>query len=655
MGNRVVINMEDSGALVTVAMLSTLLQNRQKDYLDVISPFILNLVPKSVGERINCTEIIRQLSDQYGFEQFPINVLTKVLNRYTKLKYGLLEKQAGSFFVKKIYEDASFEEKQATIRKAHNKVMEELRTYLIKNSKYTKITIEKTRELFLSFLEKNGLNFVDGIEKLRAIRASDFDVYQVARFVLQEYDKKTDTFHQIEEVVRGFFVYKTIYFYGKFDYIPQTSKLKGTVVVLDTALLIEVLGYNTDEGAIAVRELVNLIIQNGGTVKTFSHLISELKGILTAFARDLSSRSTFSLHNLYEKKYTETDVIRLRDALEINLSKKYIEVIDPILSEDLDTESFTALRPGELAVSIQKTYSLSIANKRSENDVLSVASVFHMRDNSRGCSIENCKAIIVTTNLGFLAAVNDLYGDSHNDNVGFVISDIDLTAILWLQSWDKKSSLPTIILLENAYSACQPTQPLVAAFTSTIEKLRQEGTISDDEALLLRTQPAPMEDLIESSQNDVSSVNESLVIQIQERYVRSLTEEKDKEIAELKRKIRERQDKQRQRRLKALEHADTIASRAAAKFERKLKGIVIVIAAILILLGSVAICFSIFNNSISLFWKILLIVIGIFSLFQLLWAGKGFISKAILKAKNNRFNKVHDIEVTRLDKEAMDE
>lgn len=89
MSQRVVLNMNNSSALVTVAMLSTMLSEKNSDYLDIVSPFVLTLLPTKIGSKVDCEETLSALKENYGFKEFPHHVLTKLLSRFCKQKYGL--------------------------------------------------------------------------------------------------------------------------------------------------------------------------------------------------------------------------------------------------------------------------------------------------------------------------------------------------------------------------------------------------------------------------------------------------------------------------------------------------------------------------------------------------------------------------------------
>ena len=56
----VFINMNNNDCLVTVAMLSALLSKEKKDYLDIIAPFVLNLLPTQKGDKINILQILKE-------------------------------------------------------------------------------------------------------------------------------------------------------------------------------------------------------------------------------------------------------------------------------------------------------------------------------------------------------------------------------------------------------------------------------------------------------------------------------------------------------------------------------------------------------------------------------------------------------------------
>lgn len=645
---KVVLNMNDSSALVTVAMLSTLLNERNSDYLDIISPFVLTLLPPKTGERVDTGKIILALKEQYGFEEFPIHVLTKILNRYSKQKYGYLEKRYGNYYVKMPYARERFAERQQSIREAQVIVMERLQNFLQENSKYTNITVEKARELFLLFLEQKGLAFIDGINDLKTITNRNYDIFQVARFILAEHEKQSEINHHIEEVVRGFFVYKSVYFFGREGVASLTPRMKDTVVYFDTRLLIETLGYNTHEGMIAAKELISLIRESGGTIKTFSHLVEEVDGILFAYSKSIVNKASFSLQYLLQKNYNEVDITRLRASLKTNLNKLDIEICDPIHARELSNDEYVPLQVNELSTLIQNAFGQISQTTRSDNDVLSITSIYHLRGNARCSSFEGCRAVMATTNLRLTSAVQEFYRNKSTHDVSFVVSDIDLTAILWLRSWDKRSTLPRMILLENAYAACQPTAELLTAFGTVVEKLRGEGSISDDEALLLRTLPAPRDDLLSITQNDTSNINEKTVMEVFQRYVKSLTSKQNDEIVELRTELQQQRERENSRKREAINAADIKAKQEADNLEKILKISVKIFSIVLIFAGSITLVINQLASERVSAWNAILAGIGILGLIDIFRSRNGYISKKITLTRNWYFSKIHAKEMERV-------
>ena len=103
MQKKVVLDMSDSSALVSVGILSTLLSEKHKDYLDLISPFVLTLLPSRRGELVEVEPIIKGLKEQFGFEEFPHYVLEKLFSRFSKQKYGYLKRNNNRYYVHEPY------------------------------------------------------------------------------------------------------------------------------------------------------------------------------------------------------------------------------------------------------------------------------------------------------------------------------------------------------------------------------------------------------------------------------------------------------------------------------------------------------------------------------------------------------------------------
>jgi len=133
--------MKKTSALVSVAMLSALLETKKGDFLDIISPFIQNHLPTKLGELVDEATILRLLQEEDGFEHFPRQVLLKILNRFSKPTKGYVERKNGKYYISKVQDSTSFVDNKRKIQEAHNAVMEALQRYLVDNSKFKNITL----------------------------------------------------------------------------------------------------------------------------------------------------------------------------------------------------------------------------------------------------------------------------------------------------------------------------------------------------------------------------------------------------------------------------------------------------------------------------------------------------------------------------------
>ena len=143
-----------------------------------------------------------------------------------------------------------------------------------------------------------------------------------------------------------------------------------------------------------------------------------------------------------------------------------------------------------------------------------------MRGPTHTCSINNCKSIFVTKNSDIPRAVYNLYGKRfRRGEINFAITDIDLTAVLWLSSFGNKSDLPQFLLLENAYAACRPSDSVLDAFFNKINNMEKNGELSNERAILLRSKQAITGYLFEYTSNDSTKVNTEVILDLNRRMI----------------------------------------------------------------------------------------------------------------------------------------
>ncbi|MDP3013068.1 MAG: hypothetical protein Q8M92_02415, partial [Candidatus Subteraquimicrobiales bacterium] len=278
--------MKNKSTLVTVAMLTTFLSKDHKDYLDLVKPFVLMVLPKKVNEKIDFDLLMSGMKQEFGFEDLPVNVLKKILDRLCKPKNGYLCKNNNEYYLKTAYDSSAFELNQRTIAKSLEDVMSHLKNYFDEKTSEKKVTENKAKEIFINFMDYYGYSVIANFVELKNLTKKDHNNYHVARFIIDEHEKESGVFKSILEIVKGFFVYKAIYFFSTDQKMTLDSKLKKTAIYLDTRLIINALGYHLKEDKTATNELLKLIVESGGLLRVFRHTMGEVAGILTKYARD---------------------------------------------------------------------------------------------------------------------------------------------------------------------------------------------------------------------------------------------------------------------------------------------------------------------------------------------------------------------------------
>lgn len=506
MSSEVKINMKSQSALVTVAMLSAFASKRTVDYLSIISPFVLSLLPKESDVQIDIEEIAKKMSTEFGFEQFPIHVVKAILNRSAKNKYRYVKGVKGTYWTREPVETKYFEESRLKISGALDRVIDALCDYLREHQFKREVSPSIANELLMGFLENQGLAMTAAPFSLNTLTHKDLELFLVARFVIDAERGGLELYHDIEEVVRGFLVYKAVYYYSRGKKREIASRIGRVTVYFDTPLLIEAAALNTIEGNKAAQELITMIEESGGRVYASHHMVEEARGILRKYAKDEKARHTMSLKTLNDCQFSETDTLRLVNSLDAILRKNHVQVEDP-------PERLQPIPP-LLREEIERTIGRNGMTARAMNDCDSISLVLAKRKVTN--TIEHCGALLVTTNEVLVTATKEHL--CKNNELTPVIRDVDLASLLWLRSYDKKSDLPRHILMQNAYAATQPTVELMDEFNRQVDKIQVTGDITEEEAILARTHPLPIRALAEITHNNPANLDKKITKEVFEIF-----------------------------------------------------------------------------------------------------------------------------------------
>lgn len=493
----VYIDMKNENALYTVSMLSAMLENGTGNYLDLLTPFVLYSLPNVVDSPISIDAVTGAMRD-FGFKDFPHKTTEKILDRLCKVAddtpvyvRSTSVNKKKKYWVATVYSNSEFNNSKQEMRRKIDGILKAMQEYFKTHFYYETLDQEEIREKLISFFESNGLTVIQSVGDLKLVQKdSDSDAFEVARFVLEEYEKKSLAYDDLCDVTKGFLTYKAIYYFTDDHKNSMESKFRDVTFYLDCSLVLDALGYDTPEDEKAVKELIRLVRRNGGDVKVFRHTAEEASKLIEAFANQLHNKNKFRLDGLANRDFTRDILLmiagQVADTLKANVQ---IETVDTPSLEDAsnhinylgETEIINWLKQNRVKNG-EVTYT---DEERFGFDAKSLNAICMLRGGYHPNYIEHAKAMLVTQDTWLNRCLRDLYSDRFKSELLFSISDTELVSLLWLRDYKEVSNLPSDILIANAHAACRVSQEVMDRAIQIATSMVEAGTLNLDAALLV--------------------------------------------------------------------------------------------------------------------------------------------------------------------------
>lgn len=332
----VIIRMNNQTSLSTVALLSTLWEKERRDYLDVLAQFVLRCLPNKPEAQVDIDAITEKLRSEYGFDDIPHHVVVKVLRRLCRAcsrDKRYLRRDNHNYYVVDVYDAQGFDSARQKTNALISDVLAALVQYLEGNHLYKTVSIDDASGFLFHFFDTYGLTVVHDSSLLRGVTtANGSHNFYVARFVLDNYEKRTPIFDKLLKITTGFLIHKAVYFYSAEMKSSVDSKLRDVAFYLDCSLVLDALGYDNASSEQAFDEMSQLIRTNGGKILVFQHTAEEASRVIEAYAHRHQSHNSFSLEGLDKRNYPSEVLASLatQKSIEENLLKKGIVVCEPL-------------------------------------------------------------------------------------------------------------------------------------------------------------------------------------------------------------------------------------------------------------------------------------------------------------------------------------
>lgn len=642
--------MNSKNALTSAVMLETQWITRKKDILDLITPFVEYCVAMStsLGEMVDISKVIAAMHSNFGYVDMPEIIIKRIFQRNTMF---FQKKQRKYYLVKSL---DSVVEKIETRRKECDLIIDSvggaLFQYLESHCQHEKVcSKEQALNLLHMFFAFYGIDI--SIDRLRidAIsRKTSEAFYYIARFIAEGQIHNTVEYKYILDLVKGYYLETVLYLQPDNGNL-MSANYKAVVFYYDTPFLLRLLGYQSEQEKRKAESLHEMLKRQNASFRYFPQTRNEIINILTAYKYSINSNvlSNRTLDGLDAKHYIESDVDRLKNNFQVTLSRKYgIELTElPNYSQKSNGSV------DERFVINEKDAELFVRNKVGhyrpeslEADIDSAIAIHKLRNGFEGNRIENCRHLFVTTNIEFVNAFNQYYRrEIDSDNFDLTIDVGRLAAITWVKSNNIDADIPELQLLENAYSAQQPTPELIEKMSEVLSKMEAEGILSYEEAVSIRSDHFVRKELLLKSNGQVEKITEPFVEQIREEYeYRLVNQTREDTKSELYASFREKEEKTYK---EICHNAERMAHEEAVKVKRKfikrVNGIIIFISVVIFLVGIYG---CVHSNSWG--WNIpcgMFIALSCISIYDTVKSRRIWISKLIDKHANMKETEAFDL------------
>jgi len=466
-------------SLASLAMLKVNADVQGRDYVDYFVPFVSYVLAHD-SNTVTDARTQQLLRDEFGL-RIPASAVGLVLRRLARR--GYLRREHGVYCTVKPVPAPAIEPKRADTKRRIDFVLGKLSEFAAARHNAT-WTLQHATDAVVGYLSRFSIDFLRTYTRGSALPsvapAQDPDLFIVNSFIDDALRSSPETFESVVVLVKGHMLTNALF-------CPDLGKIQkkfGDVTFyLDTPLIVQLLGLEGKPKCAAATELLTLLTQLDGTVALFSHTAEEISHVLKGTEDAMKSGLARGriIQEAQRAGRTPSDFALMRARLD-----------EFYRTHGIKRRS----RPGyEVPFQIDERFLenaideyVSYANPRAVYyDIHSVRSVYVLRRGREPSSIEDCGAVLVTTNDAFAHAAFD-YGKNRESTreVSSVITAFSLGNLAWLKAPLGSPELPRAEVIAACYAALEPKEALWAKYLAEIDKLKDLGTIGPRDHELLR-------------------------------------------------------------------------------------------------------------------------------------------------------------------------
>jgi len=595
--------MKENSALICTAVIKAIYDNKRKNILDILKPFILYIIDEngSITEE-NIMEILKK---DFYFANLPSSILKRIINKLNKefiiiknnCEYSINKRENVSKQIDR------FKEILKEGKKEEEEVLKSIKDYFKSKSKHK--TTDEIRKILSRFLNENGYILYKDINY--HIDTKNNDMYILGKYI-EEHIKNDDyILNYLVNIIEGSLLATALYVNAEGD----LSNLSKVSVYLDTTLLLRVIGAKLPDDNSSASELMDLLVQQKANIKCYRHTYDEVRNIIEEYGKNIGKLRERTLEGYEIKCYDLDNITIILQELENMFNKRGIKIVDtPIITEK---KYKSMISEKELYNRIKEGYKTNVNDKTIYNDVASIRSIMIERNLKKSNKLEECKAIFVTTNEELRTISNELLKEKEKFTVSPSLTDLDMIAILYTKCMSRcmsseESNIPKNMLIAQARAAVQPSGEMRKKIIKGVEFFNENEIVPSIMSVIYSSTFGSA--LMENTNGDIDNVDYSSVLKTYEEELERFDKnEIAKTEAELNlKKINTKFERIKSKKYKEVMDKATMLKNSITSLE------IIIIVSISISL----IYISLFGtNSTNIIIKVVFTIIGIYGAFSL--------------------------------------
>jgi len=424
-------------------------------------------------------ETVKTSFNNYYDIEIPSDTLKTILSRLKK--DGLITDEKSNILLTSQGKDRklSLDDSVKKIRREYSSLHEDFKKYLDKE----KITgISQVDSALLGFIDDN-IGFASEIitsspkKQTRTIPAS-----AIAKYII----------HIEKSEPKLFEIFQNIFFGRLYLTLMKTrtetdakAKFDNLVVLLDTNVLLSLLGLHDDSLGVTANELLQILKSHGSkiTVSVLDITVEESISVLHAYAQD---KTEYTNHIKVDSGSYRMRLKKI-DKKDLNL---LIETIDEKIDElGISVTSSTVIDTDKLQDTCADISRISRGIEQEKNanalqhDGLVIENIKSRRIGTRSALLEKSKAVFVTQDRSLIGYAQE--ATARNHKFLLAIRPVDIISLLWIKSLGSNENNVSGKFLRHAVMGYARERlidnGLWNSFVQKMDEAKQKGSISDSD------------------------------------------------------------------------------------------------------------------------------------------------------------------------------